>query len=403
MLPDRAPRSSPGNSGGGSPVAASGLVHARREKWVVSAGLSLGLHLCGSLALALAPTTPRPPAPALSPATFTIDVTPPPERPTRPEPRPPSPIERPSRPVMHPPPRRTDATPTPAPSPAEPGPTPIAPLVPDVLVEEEDRIDRPTISLDPALHAARQTFEGPGPTMPGRPASLEDDSPDRRPTPIGEAIATLQGSLALDANARPYSERPYVVVQRPDGAYHYEGIGFEGIIEPDGSVHFSDRPDLSARFGGSAAEPSSASPHAEQLDPTLTIASGSFDLTDAIMRGAGQDPYMSERLGFLDATEELRERLEDEARAASGVRSLRRLRGRLAILWQDETRSLASRRRAIFELWDQQADGEEGAPARDVVIAFIREERSLGSDIVYGELELARLNATRTSADPFAP
>jgi hypothetical protein len=36
-------------------------------------------------------------------------------------------------------------------------------------------------------------------------------------------------------------------------------------------------------------------------------------------------------------------------------------------------------------------------------MAFIREERSFGSDIVYGPGELARLNAERESIEPFQP
>lgn len=121
------------------------------------------------------------------------------------------------------------------------------------------------------------------------------------------------------------------------------------------------------------------------------------------MHGVGQDPYMSERLGFMEATEELRERLEDEARAASGARSLRRARGQALKIWQDETRSVAARRRALFDLWDEQADGEEGAPTRAAVIAFIEEPRSFDTDIVFGAGELAVLNGQRTSLERFEP
>lgn len=355
---------------------------ADREKWAIAGGISIGMHFFAALALALAPTTPPSTLERLAPTSFTIDVSTPSE-PVRPvEPAPPDPPCCPSTP---PAPRRREpmrpSSPTVAPAPALVDEV-VTPLV-TAREPEREPIDRPIISLDPSRHAAWQVLSGPGPTMPGEPAGLEDDSPDRRPTPIAEALAIVQGSITTEANARgAFSERPYPVVQRPDGAYHYEGQGFEGIIEPDGSIHFSDRPGLSY---------------------DAATGSGAFDLVDAIMRSAGLDPCASERLGFLDATEELRERLEDEARAAAAVRSLRGLRGRVASIWQDETRSPAARRRSLFDLWDQQADGEEGAPARDVVMAFIREERSFGSDILYGPGELARLNAERESIEPFQP
>ena len=244
-------------------------------------------------------------------------------------------------------------------------------------------IHPPIPSLDPARLTSLRVFHGPGPSIPGPPAPLSDDSPDRRPTPIGEALATIQGSLMSDANARPWlSEREYPLVRRPDGAYHYEGVGFEGIVEPDGSIRFSDRPGIAY---------------------DAMTGTGTLDLTDLVMGSLGQDPYASERLGFLDAAESLCERLADEARAAAGLRSLRHLAGRVASIWQDETRTAAARRAALFELWDQQADGAEGAPARDVVMAFIREELSLGPEMAFGAGELARLNAMREGVEVFAP
>ena len=341
--------------------------------------ISLGMHFFAALALALAPVSAPQASQRIEPATFTIEL-------SEPEPEPVVPL----------PPTRTDVPYRPAPAPRPRTPRrpvaqsiapPALPSIDSPLVDRDPEPDReprpPTISLDPALHAARLVLHTDGPIAPGPPASLRDDSPDRRPTPIAEAIAIVEGSLYEDANARgPFSEREYRVAQRPDGAYHYDGIGFEGIILPDGSIRFSDRPDLS--FDAS----------------TMTV---SFDIMDAIMRLTGQDPYMSERIGFVEATEELRERLEDEARAAWSAATLQHLRGAVALIWQDERRSPAARRRALFELWDEQADGGEGAPARDIVMAFIAEERPLGTGMVFGELELARLNRARRSVELFDP
>ena len=106
---------------------------------------------------------------------------------------------------------------------------------------------------------------------------------------------------------------------------------------------------------------------------------------------------------FMEETETIRERLEDDARAGAIVTSLRRLRGRLRSIWQDETETPSQRRRMIFDLWDESSEGEDGTTARQVVIYFVHETLPQSGPDAYPSDELARLNESRESTLRFNP
>jgi hypothetical protein len=154
-------------------------------------------------------------------------------------------------------------------------------------------------------------------------------------------------------------------------------------IEPDGTAHLEDDPNF--QFHG---------------------LGGSFDLTDAFMRDQGQDPYASEKLKALDATREQRfeqgERYKHEQLATSDALALQNLEE----MWV-RTKTLAERKQALFEMWDECAETgpadlvAAGHAARRTIVAFIR-ARLAGRD-AYTPDELVRLNAQKTSAERFAP
>jgi hypothetical protein len=260
--------------------------------------------------------------------------------------------------------------------------------VPDVSPSNEPRLSpeeqrrRMTALLAPDS-VARGGFvaTGPGPSRPSGPAGI---APLRRPGPSEVEIERgLSGGLRSQAMTKAYiTHDPVVPRRQSDGSYAWDGPRFRGIIRPDGEVQFEDRPAVSTN-GFSA--------------------SGSFDLTDAIMGSAGQDPLRAERDRFMRETEELRARLEAEYRRGESSRGLRTLRGRLARDWARTDRSAAARRRRLFSYWDEMADDDTGREGRRIVLEFIRENLPSGSDAAYSARDVERLNASRESTERFEP
>ena len=93
---------------------------------------------------------------------------------------------------------------------------------------------------------------------------------------------------------------------------------FRMRVDADGTAHLADRRNFQWGLGGSAGHVEEANAerwleaHHEQSNvvdtklPPLPIAIATFDVTDAAMRLAGQDPYAYEKLKILDATRDER-------------------------------------------------------------------------------------------------
>ena len=237
--------------------------------------------------------------------------------------------------------------------------------------------------LDPTrVAAADALYDATGPSQPGPPATLHPESPDQGPS-AEEAVAMAQEYLGAAAAAKTYiTRREFHLSQQTDGSYRYHGHAFDAVIHPDGSVGFTDRPGF---------------------DVDLAHGSAGFDITDAIMGSAGQDPYAAEREFFMERAEETIARLESRARTEAATHSLSGVRTRCRTIWEDATMPAAARRRALFDLWDELADGDEGAPARQAVVAYIRSAIPSSSAESFTMMELARMNANRQSAERFDP
>ncbi len=360
-----------------------------RNKLGISASISLVGHGLAALLLVLAPAPaeilirqadeiaidiadapPPPPPPALvvtPPDTPPIGAV---VRPRHPDAMPATTASSPTTPELAP---TTPLVAIPLDGAHEPTPHDTVPVTPEQLHE----------LLDPAhIAAASALHDDTGPSQPGPPAELNPEGPEHGPT-AEEAVAQTEAYLGAAAAAKTYiTHRSFHPVPRTDGTYHWQGSGFEAVIHPDGSVTFSDHPDISVDWAH---------------------GSGGFDITDAIMHSAGQDPYQAEREWFMEQSETLRERLETQARAQQQAHSLTGVRSQVRTLWEDASRPAADRRRAIFELWDECADGDEGAPAREAIVAFIRREIPDSSPDSFTMIELARMNAHRQSAERFDP
>jgi len=151
------------------------------------------------------------------------------------------------------------------------------------------------------------------------------------------AAVALVGSLSV-AHAQP-EERQDVWVVHPDGTMTSDQGTYVARIAPDGSVALRDAPNV-------------------QPDPSILGAT--FDVTDAFMRSRGDDPYASAKLDFLDRSRDLRVVQGKAFRADQLAHADAIMLANIDAMWA-RLPDTASRKQALFELWDECA--ETGDPA----------------------------------------
>ena len=152
----------------------------------------------------------------------------------------------------------------------------------------------------------------------------------------------------------------------------------------------------------------SLKPKDRNVTAIVPILAGSFDVTDALMRGHGMDPYASKKLKFLDATRDERVQIGNQHRAAQLAQASVIMDQNLRALWAAKL-DLAAKKRALFELWDECV--EAGDPAvvtaaqagRRMVIGFIRSHLPADSADAFTAAELAALAKTQQSKAVFQP
>jgi hypothetical protein len=142
---------------------------------------------------------------------------------------------------------------------------------------------------------------------------------------------------------------------------------------------------------------------------TVTILSGGFDVTDALMRLAGDDPYAARKREMLEKTFDERVQIGTAYRADQLEKSDQTMLTHLDKLWARTDLGVAKKRRLIFELWDECAEtgGSQlvagGTKARAALVRFIRVHLPADSDDAYSADELRRLNGKRRSTATFEP
>jgi hypothetical protein len=130
--------------------------------------------------------------------------------------------------------------------------------------------------------------------------------------------------------------------------------------------------------------------------------SGTFDVTDFVARKRGGDPYASRKLKLLDETRDERVEMGERHRAQQRARSGELVRRNLERLWIAELDPV-TRRRALFELWDECGEDDAGLRARAMVIGWIRARLPRGTAHAFTDDEIAAFRARSTSTQPFAP
>jgi len=140
----------------------------------------------------------------------------------------------------------------------------------------------------------------------------------------------------------------------------------------------------------------------------LPILGGRADITGYLQRKlVGSDPYAARKMAMLDATRA--ERIETGAahRAAQLGHSAESMARNLEALWRATT-DPAARRQALFELWDECAEGDDpagaaGVRARAMVIGWIGAHLPRGEPGAFSADDIAALDARRSSRQHFAP
>lgn len=179
-----------------------------------------------------------------------------------------------------------------------------------------------------------------------------------------------------------------------DGGYTYEATGFEARISADGRVVFHDR--SSVRGEGI-------------VTPFFLFVAGTLDVTELVMRRLGQDPYGYEKRAFLESTFEARARMRMRFDEDTMETALVALPGYLGRVWAYQSWDPSLRKRVLFALWDECAEGGNelmrrgGAQARAIIEAFVQSELPEGSPLGFTPAELTALIRTRTSEQAFAP
>ena len=236
-----------------------------------------------------------------------------------------------------------------------------------------------------------------------------------------------------------------------DGGFMSRDVdaGLEATIHPDGSVTFRNvvrtAPYLETPFGSFGRKPPKDDdvPQSDvaEVENMETMPPQPYGPAPILIGVGGRLPGIGDlrrdsrskaKREFLASTRELRERL---ARAAARKRlttALVHLRGELLQIWRDESRTMAQRRRLLFERWDECVEEPEEDPAAPVALgaagtvllrdgapesprpsvarearrrieAFVREMAPEGTPNAYTRHELRRLNAARVSAARFDP
>ncbi len=198
------------------------------------------------------------------------------------------------------------------------------------------------------------------------------------------------------------------LVANKDGTYTKDDVAYVATIAADGTVKFDDKPNLRVRL---------ALPRLKDLKRLLAegdgvdlpIITGSFDVTDAVMRLAGQDPYQAKKLAFLDRTRDERVEIGRKHRAEQLEHAEAYVLANADELWTRAEFSIEDKRALLFELWDECAETgsdelvDAGDRARAALLRFIAVHLPAGSADAYTADEVKRLDRKRHSRAHFAP
>lgn len=185
----------------------------------------------------------------------------------------------------------------------------------------------------------------------------------------------------FDREAARRAKESVELKEQKDGTYTSEKTTFEAKVHRDGTVDIKDKGNW------------------QQKSPFYA----EFDVTDAIMRGQGQDPYSAEKRKFLDRTREQRYEIGKRYRTEQLGQSAKLMASNLARLWA-VTSDPQKRKDELLALWDECAEVgdaeivEGGAAARRLLINWVHAKK-----VQFTPQELTAFNAKKKSKATFAP
>jgi len=176
-----------------------------------------------------------------------------------------------------------------------------------------------------------------------------------------------------------------------DGGYLEDRPAFTARVDRDGTIHFKDKGNV--QFGG-----------LEGIGAIVT-----FDLTDAVLRALGDDPYAYEKMKIMERTRGVRAAMALRERQARLHEATVKLPSRLDKVWRHERWTAAQKRHLLFALWDEAEDAGDpevmraAEAVRSIIVAFIRDKLPADSVDAFTAAELEALNRERRSKGRFAP
>lgn len=281
------------------------------------------------------------------------------------------------------------------------------------------RTDRPgePIAASPVARPAIPPGIGPGPKLA------------LGPSPVIDAIVGKPAPPAAPTTAR--------LERNVDGSYTARDLAFTARIDADGHIAgFDDRSNVDVRIDiphprdlarglvahverwakdpygvstGTGYESTQISPDERVRTRLVPILGGSFDVTDGIMRAAGQDPYAGRKRAFLESTFEARAAIGAAERPRHLERSDLLILEHLDRMWRRADLPLPEKRRLVFALWDECAERGSaeivagGDRARAAALRWIAVHMPPGGTTAYPAAELAALNRARRSRAEFQP
>ncbi|MCW5805793.1 MAG: hypothetical protein KIT31_25705 [Deltaproteobacteria bacterium] len=224
-----------------------------------------------------------------------------------------------------------------------------------------------------------------------KPVPRADDTPER----VDDDLAAARSAARRGV---PGARETVVALNEQKAAQELKAAGggtykadkgtFRAKVREDGTVELKDAPNLQRQGLGAK-----------------------FDVTDALMRANGDDPYAAEKRKFLDRTREQRVNIGTRYKKEQLSRSAEFAQKNIDRLWATVT-DVKGRKQGMFDLWDDCEDvatggstgGDRvagGAAARALIEATIR-ARLTGPN-AYTPAEIAALNSKRRSRALFVP
>lgn len=334
-----------------------------------------------------------------------------------------------------------------------PEPIALAPEARDERTRDERRTDTAAITTDAATATtgaatSGTTDTGTGTTepAPGTPGTKNPLLDMRKGAPVRLTVGVPTGRWDGREHA-PETYGPDIdsgqLAPSGGGTYRSDEGVFTAKVDRDGSVSLKDSKNFNIRFalprpkqvgrkvaswytdknkpvGQLPPDKTTTEPVLNNGEATgqydrkpdhgeapLPIVSGGFDVTDALMRQKGIDPYAAKKLAYLDSTRDQRVQIGQRHRAKQLEQATVIMKGNLDRVWSLPTP--VARREALFELWDECAEtGTDeliaaGRAARTLVIGVIRTRLPAGSTDAYSAADLAAFNRKKQSKATFAP